>query len=287
MDKLEQVMSGVADINSNIDDYSIKSDESVKDEAPDTSDVDTQGHETHDTQQDDSDYQETESQSHDESSKDVDDYGNEKKERYYTWDEVKEHTNQAIRKRLGERKAESDYQPQKNQQAYQQQQDGNVDYEAQLREFVLNTTRQAQIDEANRQQEILQRQQAEEFESKFHSGMERFNDFYEVVKEQPVSDGMVRGMHAMRDPASFIYAASKRAPKELERISKITNEYQAIVEINKLEENLRNKSSASKAPKPVSHSKSDANIDTAPSQRLNIEDLMHEAATDKLKSKRR
>lgn len=200
-----------------------------------------------------------------EKSKDYDEYGNEKpKPRTYTEDEVNERINKAVRERLARGNTESQ-QPSPQQVAdkardFEYNPESDESWQSQLEQFVEKTVSKMGQKQAQEQQNLRDKQMHSEFETKFSRGMERFNDFRDVVSAQPVTDAMTYALRGMTDPAAFIYAASKRNPAELERISKIPDQYAQMVEMGKLEERMRKVASGTKAPKPVSKSRDDSSL---------------------------
>ena len=142
---------------------------------------------------------------------------------------------------------------------YNPEADGN--WQQQLESFVeqtFNKINQRQVTQAQQQKE----QQAQyEFQEKFTQGAERFTDFRETVSAQPITDPMTYALRGMKDPAAFVYAASKRHPQELQRISQIGDPYAQMVEMGKLEERMR-KSPANKssAPRPLQRLKEDTGL---------------------------
>jgi hypothetical protein len=195
--------------------------------------------------------------------KEVDEYGNEKAPpRTYTQEEV----NEMFRKRF------KNHNPQQTNEQIQQQvqqasdagfeynEDSNVPWQQQLEQFVEHTVKK--ISQKEQQQQVQQREQnAEmEFKDKFTSGAERFQDFREVVETQPMTNFMTMALRGMKDPSAFIYAASKRAPAELQRISQIGDPYAQIVEMGKLEERMRKSPTQSKAPRPVARTRDDGKL---------------------------
>lgn len=209
-----------------------------------------------------------------------DDYGNPKdKPRTYTEDEVNERINKAIRERLA-RGNHNNQQPTPQQVATQAQDfeynpDSAESWQTQLEKFVETTVSRM----GARQAEIQQRQQDEqhhaEFVDKFERGMSRFADFREVVSSQPVTDPMTYALRGLSDPAAFIYAASKRHPQELSRISQLPDPYAQMVEMGKLEERMRKAAPGTKAPKPVSRSLDDGTMPAQSKKKeASIEDLI-------------
>lgn len=198
-----------------------------------------------------------------ESKQETDDYGNEKPApRVYTEDEV----NEMFRKRYkrGAQQPEQQYQQppqqQQNQQQFEYNPDSGDNWQQQLEQFVEQTIdkrTQRQVSQQHQQQEL---EAAAQFRDKFEQGMNKFTDFYDVVSAQPVDEAMTLALRAVNDPASFIYAASKRHPQELQRISQLRDPYAKIAEMGKLEERMKKAAIATKAPRPVGRSADDAPI---------------------------
>lgn len=216
-----------------------------------------------------------------EENKGKDDYGNEVKQRLYTEEEVNERINQRVRDRLA--RAERNAATQQQAQPTLQQDDNPESWHQQLETIIENTVsklgqKQAQIAQQEREYQIQQ-----EFESRFTTGMEKFPDYKDVVGTQPITDAMVIGARSIQNPAAFFYAASKRAPKELERISKMTDPYAQIAEIGRLEERMRQKTSKTEAPRPVSRTPEDTGFKQPIKQRKQtIEDMIAADTAKKL-----
>jgi len=194
-----------------------------------------------------------------------DDYGNPKaKPRTYTEDEVNERINKAVRERLarGNNNNNAAQQQQVQQQAkdFEYNPDAEGNWQQQLEAFVEHTVSKMSQKEASRQQQYREEQAQAEFQDKFTQGMSKFNDFREVVGSQPVTDPMTIALRGMKDPASFIYAASKRNPQELQRISQLPDPVMQMVEMGKLEERMRKTAAGTKAPKPISRTREDAGL---------------------------
>lgn len=263
--------------------------EEVEDDLDVGTDIGTNDYEPEpddDRQQDESSDDEPEP----EEPKDLDDYGNEKaKPRTYSEDEVNERINKAIRERLA-RGNNQQQQPaaaqsvhQQTQQGFEYDPEGQGNWQQQLEMFVEQTVSKMSQKQATQQQQNREAQAQEEFVGRFTQGMDKFSDFREVVGAQPVTDSMTMALRGMKDPASFIYAASKRNPKELARISAIPDHVAQIVEMGKLEERMRKAAAGTKAPKPISRTKEDAGMphkdkNAAPS----IEDLIAKSDARKL-----
>jgi len=194
----------------------------------------------------------------------TDEYGNEKPApRQYTQEEADEYANRIVRERLAriERNAASMPTPQQQQQAASQgfkyDAESPEDWQQQLAAFteqVIVQREQRQMQQAHQQREERERA---EFAHKFQSGMGRFNDFTDVVGNQPITDAMTEALAGIQDPSAFIYAAAKRAPQELERISRLPSKAAQMVEMGKLEERMKQIKPATKTPKPISRTQED------------------------------
>lgn len=228
---------------------------------------------------------------------DVDDYGNEKPEsKMYTEAEKNEAVNKAVRERLArlERNNQTPTQQEVQQQTkqdFEYNPDSNQSYEQQLESFVEQTVVKMSQKQAKQKEQQREQQAQQEFETKFHDGMSKFNDFVEVVGNQPITDAMTVATRAMKDPAAFLYAASKRNSQELQRISQIQDPYTQMVEMGRLEERMRKSKTTTKAPRPVTKTTEDASI-PQPKERKepSIEDLIASADRKrraKLESRRR
>lgn len=148
-------------------------------------------------------------------------------------------------------------------------------WETQLENFVEKTISKINQKDAQKRQMAQDEARQSEFEDKFTQGMNRFNDFREVVGSQPITDPMTHALRGLSDPAAFIYAASKRHPQELARISQLQDPISQIVEMGKLEERMKKGAQSSKAPRPVSKSRDDAGMPTQQKKKEpTIEDLI-------------
>ena len=179
---------------------------------------------------------------------DVDEYGTKiGKPKLYTQDEV----NQMIRDRLSRGKY-AEQQPQVQEAAKNFQSDPTSDetWEVQLEKFIENTitkvSQKQQQDNWKKQEEMTQA----DFETKFTTGMTKYNDFADVVKDKPITTSMMMATRSMQDPAAFLYAASKQHPNELDRISKIADPYAQVAEMGRLEERMKKARLVTTAPKP-------------------------------------
>lgn len=156
-------------------------------------------------------------------------------------------------------------------------------WQQQLASFVKQTVSQMHQDERRFAQEQEEKSAHQEFAKKFTQGMDRFDDFTKIVANQPIDDAMTLALRGMEDPAAFIYAASKRQPQELERISKLRDPYARMVEMGKLEERMRKNKPTTKAPKPLGRIKDDGKIPSSKEKREDtIEDLIAKSESKKL-----
>lgn len=188
----------------------------------------------------------------DEPQQSTDDYGNEvPKARMYTEEEV----NRMMRDRLSRGRWAQEPQPELTTNWQQPQtQDVSQDdsWEAQLEQFIDKTITNRERSQLEKMQQYEEQRRHAEFQDKFVRGMSKYNDYQNVVAQQPITDSMLLATRGMEDPAAFFYAAAKTQAKELERISKINDPYQQGMEIGKLEERMRKAKSMTAAPKPVS-----------------------------------
>lgn len=222
--------------------------------------------------------------------KEFDDYGNEK-----------EPENEAIRERLARqaRKHQAEIDALRAQLAQQgatqpMQQavkdfeydpESSGDWQQQLASFVKQTVNSMTRDQQDLQARNEELRNQQEFESKFREGMGRFNDFVDVMDDLSfeISNPMTLATRAMSDPAAFLYAAAKRNPQELERISKLRDPYAQMTEMGKLEERMRKNKPSTKAPRPLERTQENAAI---PSYKKKtdptIEELIAKADAKKL-----
>jgi hypothetical protein len=124
-------------------------------------------------------------------------------------------------------------------------------WEVQLGNFVDKRleSREKQAQERAWQQKEAQRQM--DFQNRFNAGIQKYPDFEQVVAGQPITNGMMMGARAFKDPAAFLYAASKTQAAELERIAALPDAFQQATEIGRLEEKMRKNKAVSTAPRPI------------------------------------
>ena len=208
----------------------------------------------------------------------TDDYGSEiaTKERVYTESEVQA----MIRDRLSRGRQQEPQQPtyQPPQQTAPEYDPNSADsWEVQLESFIDNTISKR---EQQRQQQDWQRQEQEtqaNFEVRFNQGMQKYQDFEQVVMGKPLTPQMVISTRGMSDPAAFIYAAAKTQAPELERISKIGDPYAQAIELGRLEERMRKaRSNVSQAPKPIAAPKGDMSSEPK-TRKWSIDDKLAQA----------
>ncbi len=226
--------------------------------------------------------------------REIDDYGNES---------VPE--NEAIRERLARQarkhQAEIDSlraqlanqgaspQVQKAAADFEYDPESSGDWQQQLARFVKETVSSMGREEAESKTRQQEAQLQYEFETKFKAGIEKFHDFVDVVGALPfeISNPMTLATRAMADPAAFLYAAAKRQPAELERISKIRDPYAQMTEMGKLEERMRRNKQTTSAPRPLGRTVEDS---PAPSPKKksepSIEDLLMAADAKRLEKRR-
>jgi len=217
----------------------------------------------------------------------VDEYGNEiPKPKLYSEEEVQN----IIRKRLKERHSQATEQQRKDVQEaakdFQADPTSEDTWEVQLSQFIgkeftkLRQQEQKAV-EAERHKEWERKEQAtqQEFEEKFVSGTNRYNDFEKVVSGKQITSAMMMATRTMQDPAAFVYSACKNHAAELERISKINDPYAQIAEVGRLEERMKKAKLVTKAPAPSKRTSSDVMPDL-PKQ--SIDDRIAQHAKSKI-----
>ena len=223
--------------------------------------------------------EESESEPRQSQPEETDDYGNAKpKPRTYTEEEVNERINKAMRERLARGNvAQQPTAQQVQQQAkdFEYNPESADSWQTQLESFVEQTVSKMGQKQASQQHQLREQQAHAELQEKIQQGMDRYGDFRETVGSQPVSDAMTMALRGMKDPAAFIYAASKRMPQELQRIAQIPDQYAQMVEMGKLEERMRQSKPATKAPRPISRTQDDGITIKKPAKREEtIEDMI-------------
>jgi len=215
-----------------------------------------------------------------ESTQELDDYGNKKepenkamRERLARQARKYESEIDALRKELEQRNAPQSVQKAAQDFKYDANEEG--DWQQQLASFVKQTVSHMQQEEQSARNRQIEQEAYRAFERKFTEGMDRFDDFHEVVANQPIDDAMTLALRALDDPSAFIYAASKRMPEELTRISKLKDPYARMVEMGRLEERMRKSRASTKAPSPLSRTIDNGSLPKAQkSKEPTIEDLI-------------
>lgn len=213
---------------------------------------------------------------------DVDEYGNPvAKPRTYSEEEVQ----RMIRDRLSRGQHQ---QPPTQQQVntaaagFEYNAESEETWQQQLDKFVRHTVKRMNTEEVEDRKQHQERAITQAFESKFHVGMSKYPDFQKTLTGKPVTDAMMHGIRGLDNPASFLYAAAKQQPGELERISKIPDAYQQIAEMGRLHERMRvKKKQSSNAPAPMKPSSGDIS-DSAPYKR-SIDQMIAEHAKERVR----
>lgn len=229
--------------------------------------------------------------------REYDEYGNEKermpkgmKDRLDRKDRAHQQEVQERDRQIAELRAQlasqgASQQVQKAAKDFEYDPDAAGNWQQQLAQFVRQ-----EVSSMTREQEEshirAQDQQAQvEFEGKFRQGMSKFHDFADVIGGLgfQISNPMTLATRGMADPAAFLYAAAKRNPGELERISKLRDPYAQMTEIGKLEERMRKNKPTTKAPRPLERTRENASI-PAPKKKSepSIEDLIAHQDAKKL-----
>ncbi len=214
----------------------------------------------------------------------IDEYGNPTaKPRTYTEEEHRNEVERIVRERLSRvrqpeqpqptrqeaKKASEDFQPDPN---------SEESWEVQLESFIEKTIdkRQSRYAEQEWRQQEAQRQA--DFESRFTSGMGKYQDFNQAVSGKPITNDMMFATRSLDNPAAFVYAASKLHPQELERISKIRDPYAVSAEIGRLHERMvREKKAISQAARPLEAAKGD--MPSGVPKQPSIDERIHQYAT--------
>lgn len=182
----------------------------------------------------------------------------------YSKAEMDAYANQIVRERLARLERNTQQPPtqqqqqQANQAGFQFDENSNLDWAQQLESFVMQVADRRDQTRAAQIQQAIEQERMQEFEGKFKAGMEKFDDYHTVLKGKKITDAMVEAASDINDPAALFYAAAKREPAELDRISKIENPFAQAAAIGRLDAKLRKVPvKASNAPRPVSPSKAD------------------------------
>ncbi len=192
---------------------------------------------------------------------------------------------QALRQQLAQQGASREVQQAAKDFKYDPNDEGS--WQQQLTDFVKQTINSVKSEEKQKANEQQEHQAQREFHKKFSTGMERFDDFREVVGKMPMDDAMTLALRGMSDPTAFIYAASKRNPQEIERISKLPDPYARMVEMGKLEERMRRSKPVTKAPRPLGRTREDTVAKVKPKEKdTSGDDLLAKADAKRLSTVR-
>lgn len=272
-----------------------ESPEPIEEMEDDVSDYGEEEHENDSTESHDplnNDAEETDSESERPNDKEMDEYGN-----------AKDFDNKKIRERL-KRQAESmtkrhqaeidalraqlasqgaSQQVQQAAKDFEYNPDSDGDWRQQLGQVIRQEVSAMTRDEKQQQIRHEEEKIAVEFRDKFQAGMQKFDDFIEVVDSQPLDEAMTMALRGIADPAAFIYAAAKRNPQELERISKLRDPYARMVEMGKLEERMRKNKPTTQAPRPLGRTTDDSFSPAAKKKtESTIEDLIAKSDAKRL-----
>lgn len=269
--------------------------EEIESDVPEDGDEDVTYDDPDDTREDDEVDDTHEKKDETEDDEDEDEYGNKKermskgmkdrldrKEKQFQREiEQRDRELYELRQRLSTQGASKEVQQAVKDFKYNPEEE--VSWEQQLSDFVKHTVTNMSVEQQQKERRVQEQRVQHEFEQKFTKGMDRFNDFREVVGSQPMDDAMTLALRGMSDPSAFIYAASKRHPQEIERISKLPDPYARMVEMGKLEERMRRNKPTTKTPRPLGRTKEDATTKITPKQKdTSGDDLLARADAKRL-----
>lgn len=217
----------------------------------------------------------------------IDEYGNPiEKPRTYTEDEVQ----RMIRDRLSRGRHAEQPQPlpahvQEAAKDFKADPDSEQSWEVQLNSFIDKRleTRQAQIKQQEWQQHESQKQA--DFEAKFNAGMTKYQDFEQVVSRvaPSITTSMMLATRSLENPAAFLYAAAKLHPAELDRISRLGDNFVQAAEVGRLHERMvKQRTGVSLTPKPIDVPKGDV-----PNKPINNQPSLDQRIIEHAKQKRR
>jgi hypothetical protein len=203
----------------------------------------------------------------------IDEYGNPiEKPRMYTEEEV----NQRIRERLARGKFAEMPQQQTQQAAKDFTPDPNSEetWETQLEAFVEKTIEKRQQKLSQQEWQDRERAKQADFETRFTTGMSKYQDFHKVVEGKKITNDMMMATRGLDNPAAFIYGAAKLHPQELARIAQISDPYTQAAEVGRLHERMvKTRNAATKAAKPLEAVKGDVPVNRT-SDRPNLDALI-------------
>lgn len=229
---------------------------------------------------------ENEERSEDDSAKEiVDDYGNKTesmtegmKKRLKKQADKYEARIQALESHISQLTPQQHQQLQQAAQSFEADKNSEEDWQRQFEKMVEQTVHNMTSKKQHEQQRAEQIRLEKEFEKKLFSGMDRFSDFRETIRDVgcEITDHMTNATRSLDDPAAFLYAASKRHPEELKRISQLRDPYAQVREMGNLEAKMRKGKVASNAPRALGKTREDANFPSGSGKKENesIEDLI-------------
>ena len=264
--------------------------EEVQELDSDTEEASEESYQEETVEQEEDASQENDSEPTDIKKREYDEYGNEKepenkeiRERLKKQARKYETEIESLRAQLSQQGASP--QVQKAAEDFEYDPEGSGDWQQQLASFVKQTVNSMSREKVEHEQRQQEAQSQKEFEDKFRQGINKLDDFREVIRglDFPITDYMTIATRALSDPAAFLYAAAKRNPKELERISKIRDPYAQITEMGRLEERMRRNKPMTKAPRPLSRSNDDGGMPAPKNNKEpTIEDLIAKSDQKKL-----
>jgi hypothetical protein len=158
-------------------------------------------------------------------------------------------------------------------------------WETQLEKFNDDWYEKRQVQERQKQWQQQETQKQADFEAKFNVGMNKYQDFEQVVSKvaPSITTGMMMAARTLENPAAFIYGAAKLHPAELERISRINDGAAQAMEMGRLHERMvKNRGMISGAPKPIEAPRGDL-----PQKAINPQPSLDQRINDYAKQKRR
>jgi hypothetical protein len=208
----------------------------------------------------------------------IDEYGNPvEKAKTYTEEEVQ----RMMRERLARARQPESQQPLQPQTQQATQPEGEDNWETQLKGFVKQTFKEISREEQESQWRSQEAARQADFEARFSTGMNKYQDFQQVVAGKPITDAMLRGTMGLDNPAAFVYGASKLHPQELSRISQLSDPVLQAAEIGRLHERMvKTRAGATAAPRPLEPAKGDVTPRPV-NERPNIDTLILQHAKQK------
>ena len=191
----------------------------------------------------------------------------------YTKAEMDEYANRLMRERVARFERNNQQPPtqqqqqQAAQQGFQYDETSNQDWQQQLEQFTMQVIEKREQTQAARYQQAVEQEQLQAFERKFKEGMSKYNDYHEVVGKFDIKDDMLLATKGIKDPAALFRAAALRAPDELAAISRMETKEERAFAMGQLDAKLKKQSvQTSKAPKPISPTKTDTTTVFQPKQ---------------------